>query len=330
MRAIAAGAVLAAAQAALPSSVPVVKIQGVKGPVDMPLLGIGTWQYNSALAANVTQTAFEVGYRHVDTAFVYQNQDGVGAALAATGLPRDQYFITTKIPGGLSAEETRQNLDQCLQLLKTDYVDLMLIHFPASFSGQGGPAGRKEEWLALEAWAKQGKARAIGVSHYCRRQIEDVLEVATVPIAVNQVQYHVGMGTAGPLATDDKDFMQEKGILYESFSPLCGPCNPPDNMELITGDLVTEIGRAHNKTGAQVALRWLVQQGIPVIPKSSKRAHIEEDGALFDFELTKDEMARLTAATSPAVGGGPSPTDSGDCSVGLADDAWTWFKTLMA
>lgn len=316
MKAVVAGALLAAAQAALPSSVPVVKIRGVQGPVDMPLLGIGTWEYDNEKAGNVTQVAFEVGYRHVDTAWGYENQVGVAAGLAATGLPRDQYFITSKIPGGLSAKDTRAHLDQCLQQLKTDYVDLMLIHFPATWSGVGGPAGRKEEWLALEAWAKEGKARAIGVSHYCKRHVQDILEVATLPIAANQVEYHVGMGSEGPNANDDKDWMLQQGILYESFSPLCGPCNPPDNMELITGDLVTEIGRAHNASGAQVALRWLVQQGIPVLPKSSKRSHIQEDGDLFSFQLTEDEMARLTAATSPAVSGG---TESGDCSVGLEE-----------
>lgn len=259
--------------------------------------------------------AFSLGYRHVDTAFVYENQVGVGQALKETGLPRDTYFVTSKIPGGLNASATAATLDQCMQQLNLDYIDLMLIHFPASFDGKGGRQLRQEEWKALEAWAKTGKARAIGVSHYCQHQLEDVLEIATVPIAVNQVQYHVGMGSAGNMATDDRDFAISKGILYQSFSPFCGPCDPPYNTELISGLLVTDIGKAHNKTGSQVALRWLVQQGIPVIPKSNTTTHLTQNYDIFNFELTTAEMARLTAATTPPVGGGPEPTDSGDCSI---------------
>lgn len=285
------------------------------------MFGIGTWEYNNTVAAFAVESAFRQGYRHVDTALVYENQVGVGQALKSLGLPREDYFITSKIPGGLSAADTAASLEQCLQQLGTDYVDLMLIHFPATWEGKGGPEGRKEEWKALEAWAKTGKARAIGVSHYCKRQLQDVLSVNTVPVAVNQVQYHVGMGSTGPLADDDRAFVEQSGILYESFSPLCGPCTPPDNMELITGKLVTEIGKKYGKSGPQVALRWLVQQGIPVIPKSSSPKHILENSQIFDFNLTEDEMSQLTATKSPAVGGGPSPTDSGDCGIGLVDDA---------
>jgi diketogulonate reductase-like aldo/keto reductase len=298
---------------ALPKDVPVVPMKGIEGKnIDMPLVGIGVWEYNDTVAASAVEIAFNMGYRHVDTALIYQNQVGVGSALKKLALPRSEYFVTSKIPGGLNASATEAALDQCLQQLGLDYVDLMLLHFPAE---TGGAAGRQEEWRALEAWAKKGKAKAIGVSHYCRRQLEDILSIATVPVAVNQVQYHVGMGQSGGNANDDMDFVRQKGILYESFSPLCGPCNPPDNTELITGELVTSIGKAHNKTGPQVALKWLVQQGIPVIPKSSKAKHIQENMDLFGWTLTDDEMNRLTMAESPAVGGGPSPTDSGDCSI---------------
>jgi len=294
----------------------VIGIKGVSGPIDMPLLGVGTWLYNSSVAQSAVTNAFEVGYRHVDTAAVYQNQVGVGQALKTADVERDEYFVTSKIAGGLNASATAAAADECLKELGLKYVDLMLIHFPADFGKNGSKKERQEEWLALEAWAKSGKARAIGVSHYCRRQLDDVLEVATLPVAVNQVQYHVGMGSAGPLVTDDRDYMREKGVLYQSFSPLCGPCDPPDNKELITGKLVTEIGAAHGKSGAQVALRWLVQQGIPVIPKSKVPSHLKANADIFDFELTAEEMTRLTQATSPAVGGGPSAGDSGDCGVG--------------
>jgi len=307
----------ASAAAGLPDALPTVTIRGVdsKDHVKLPMFGLGTWQYNSSRAEHAVDVAFGMGYRHVDTAQVYGNQRGIGAALQRTNLQREEFFVTSKIPGGLNLSATIAALDGCLQDLRLSYVDLMLIHFPSDFSGKGGPSARREEWLALEAWAKTGKARAIGVSHYCQRQAEDIMKISTVPIAVNQVQYHVGMGAAPNAATDDKAFFESKGILYQSFSPLCGPCNPPDNLELINGSLVTSIGAAHNKTGSQVALRWLVQQGIPVIPKSDNPMHLKENMELFDFTLTEDEMKRLSAATKPAVGGGPSASDSGDCSV---------------
>jgi len=305
------------ATAGLPRHYPSVPIKGRSGVVAMPLYGLGTWLYNSTVAEMAATMALGMGYRHIDTAFGYDNQDGVGRALKNSGLQRKEYFITSKIPGGLNASATMATANQCLKQLGLSYVDLMLVHFPASDNGKGGKAARVEEWKALEKWAKSGKARAIGVSHYCAHHIKDIQEVATLPIAVDQVQYHVGMGSAGPMATDDKAFIQSQGILYQGFSSLCGPCNPPDNMELINGSLVTEIGKAHGRTGAQVALKWLVQQGIPVIPKSKNRVHQRENMDLFDFQLTSAEMARLAAATTPATAGGANAEESGDCSVAI-------------
>jgi len=186
----------------------------------------------------------------------------------------------------------------------------MLIHFPATWGGVGGAALRKEEWLALEKWAKAGKARAIGVSHYCKSHIEDILSVATLPIALNQVMYHVGMGMSPDFGSDFKDYDQSVGIVYMSFSTLCGPCGD-DKMELINGPLVTALGKAHNVTGPQIALRWAVQQGIPVVPKSSNPQHLKEDFDLFSFTLSQKEMDILTNASTPATG----RDDSGDCEV---------------
>lgn len=298
-----------------PAAQPAVTIKGVDGEVQMPLLGIGTWQYNNSVAKSAVVSAFGLGYRHVDTAAAYQNQVSVGEALAELKLKRQEFFITSKIPGGLNASATAAAADSCLKELGVDYVDLMLIHFPADFGKNGSKKERQVEWTALEAWAKSGKARAIGISHFCRRQLDDILEVAHVPVAVNQVQYHVGMGSAGRMATDDRDYMRQKGVLYQSFSPLCGPCNPPDNKELLTGALVTGIGKKYKKTGPQVALRWLVQQGIPVIPKSHVPDHMKENSEIFDFELSEQDMTLLTKAQHPAVGGGPSASDSGDCGI---------------
>ena len=311
---------------ALPASYPTVPMKGIGGKdLGMPLVGLGTWQYNSSVAEAAVKLAFSLGYRHVDTALGYGNQDGVGrglaAASAAAGLKRADYFVTSKIPGGLNTSAATAALDQSLEQLfpgdKDAYVDLMLQHFPASWSGEGGPSLRKEQWLAMEAWAHKGKAKALGISHYCARHLDDVLSVATEPVSLNQVQYHVGMGQQNATFCHDPEYMKAKGVVYMSYSSLCGPCPPPDNTELISGDLVTSIGAQHGKTGAQVALRWLVQQGIPVIPKSSSATHLSENFDLFSFTLTAEEMNRLHLATSPVETGTPPqpPDDAQDCSV---------------
>merc|ERR1711871_1236886 len=191
------------------------------------------------------------------------------------------YFVTTKIPGGLNDTEAEANFASCLADLQTPYVDLLLIHFPATMDGKssGGKAGRQREWKVLERLYKSGKARAIGVSHYCQRHLEDVMEIATVPIALNQQEWHVGMGS-DPVGI--VSFCKKHGIVYQSFSPLCGPC-APNGTSLVHGHLVSSIGKAHGVSGAQVSLRWLVKQGSPVIPKSSNPAHIKEDLDLFNW-----------------------------------------------
>jgi len=298
------------AHAGLPSGYPSIPMKGIKGNVDMPLIGLGTWLYNDSVAEGAILKAFDIGYRHVDTAFGYKNQVGVGKALAKSGVKRADYFVTSKIPGGLNATATEQTLELGMKQLGLEYVDLMLLHYPV-------PHGdRKAEWLALEKWAKKGKARAIGVSHYCKSHLDEVLSVATLPVALNQNQYHVGMGTDSQPELHDKAYSESKGVVFMGYSSLCGPCPKPHNTELISGDLVTSIGKAHNKTGAQVALKWVLQQKIPVIPKAAKQSYLEEDFDLFDFELTKGEMARLTASTSPPETGTPqNPDDAQDCSV---------------
>ncbi len=281
--------------------------------VEMPMAGLGTWTYNNSMAYDAVSKALNLGYTHIDCALGYQNQESVGKALKDSKRERSTYFITSKIPGGLNFSAATASMELSLQQLGLDYVDLMLVHFPAAWSGQGGKMLRLEEWRAMEAFQKSGKAKAIGVSHYCRRHLEDILSINTVPIAVNQVQYHIGMGMEGPNATDDKQFCDEHGITYESFSPLCGPCGKDAHMELITGKMVTDIGKKYGKSGAQVSLKWQVQQGIPVIPRSDSVDHLLENIDLFNWKLSEEDMNTLTQSKSPPVAGdGPN---SGDCSV---------------
>jgi len=281
--------------------------------VNIPLAGLGTWQYNDTVAEYASSLALRLGYTHIDTAIGYGNQVGIAKALKASSRPRDSYFITSKIPGGLPYANATAQLELSLQQLGLDYVDLMLVHYPATWGGAGGKAVRADQWRAMEDFQKSGKAKAIGVSHYCERHIDELLETATIVPAINQVFFHVGMATQGlnmsdmPFPTKPAEQPSYKGVAYQAFSSLCGPCN---SKELVDGELVTSIGLAHNKTGAQVSLRWVVQQGIPVLPKTDREDWMMENVGLFDFELTADEMAKLTAATSPQTG----PT-SGDCDV---------------
>ena len=145
--------------------------------VYFPMVGLGTWQYNNSQAQAAVTTALNMGYTMIDTANVYGNQVGIGAALKASSRARSSYFITTKINGGLNFDDATTALNQNLQQLGVDYVDLTLTHFPASWEGQGGKAMRQAGWKALEAFKKAGKTKSIGVSHYCKSHMQDMLEI---------------------------------------------------------------------------------------------------------------------------------------------------------
>jgi diketogulonate reductase-like aldo/keto reductase len=275
--------------------------------VDLPLLGAGTWQYNDTMAYQSACKAFQAGYTFVDTAFGYGNQKGVGRAIRDCWQGRrEELFVMTKIPGGLT---TRGQITaahyQNLFELGLDYVDHLMAHFPADWDETvASPEHRQEEWLGLEEIYNKGEARSIGISHYCERHILDILKVATIVPSINQVEYHVG-------SQDIDDVMeacQRFGITFMSFSPLCGPCDYEPDDSLIHGTLVTEIASHYNVTGSQVALRYIVQQGIPAIPKSDSADHIASNRDIFGFALSPEDMEKLAAATKP-------PAERGDCDV---------------
>jgi diketogulonate reductase-like aldo/keto reductase len=299
-----------------------VGVQGIAVPtielekgVYFPMVGLGTWQYNNTQAQQAVAMALDMGYDMIDTANVYGNQVGIGAALKASKRLRSSYFITTKINGGLDFDGATAALNQNIQQLGVDYVDLTLTHFPASWDGKGGKAMRQAGWKALEAFKKAGKTKSIGVSHYCKSHMEDILEINTTAIALNQVEYHIGMIPWGDNSTDYMEYDRSVGVTYMSFSTLCGPCG---TNELVNGPLVTGIGAKYGKTGAQVSLKWAVQQGIPVVPKSIDPGHLAENLDLFGgWELSDDDMKVLSSQKSPvpAGGGGIQPPASGDCVV---------------
>lgn len=260
--------------------------------------------YSSALSA------LQMGYRAIDTAWNYRNQPAIARAIADSGVKRDTIFITSKLPGSLNYTATLATADTNLRELSSTYIDLMLVHFPCPshpFNSSGGSKTlRQAQWRAMEELVRTKRARAIGVSHHCQRHMEDILEIATVPIAANQVEYHVGM--AG--GADAQEWMQARGITLLSYLPLCGQCD--DRTALIDGPLVSGIGRAHNKTGVQVSLRWLVQSGVPAIPRSRNANHQRENMELFgNFSLTAAEMIQLNAARMPPAADGPAS----DCQI---------------
>jgi diketogulonate reductase-like aldo/keto reductase len=270
----------------------------------MPLAGLGTggyWAGNQSAVYAGVRLALSLGYRHLDTALGYRTQGALARAIDDSKVAREDLFLVSKVPGGLNGSETAHAIEQSLAELRTTTIDLMLIHSPGSWAGVGSPSLRQESWRALEAAWARGQLRAIGVSHFCPRHVEDLLKLGgKAPIAVNQVEYHCGMGPSSVNQTDGPGFDRLRGILFESFMPFCGQCHDD---ELLNGELTTGIGKAHGKTGAQVALRWLVQQGIPVIPRSGSAKHQAENLAIFDFQLSADEMRRLSAFTKPKLGG---------------------------
>lgn len=285
-------------------------------PVRMPLLGAGTWLYNDTIAYQSLCKAFSAGIRFVDTAYGYHNQKGVGKAIRDCYQGRrEDLFVLTKIPGGLTTREAHAHHHENMFELNLEYVDHLMTHFPADWDVSEDRASKKmrqEEWRALEEIYYTGKARSIGVSHYCPQHIQDILEIATVPISINQVEYHVGSQDIDGVI----DTCQEHNITFMSFSPLCGPCeieNPKDS--LISGDLVTSIGKKYGVSGSQVSLRFIVQQSLEecstiggVIPKSNNMDHILENRNIFSFELDGGDMKKLAQSKTPVAEGG-------DCAV---------------
>lgn len=245
--------------------------------VKMPWLGLGTWQSPEGQVQDAVRQAIEAGYRHIDTAAVYQNEAGVGEGVRSSGVKREDLFIVTKVWN----EDQRQGVDAVakafetsLKKLKMDYVDLYLVHWPVK--------GRyKDTWKVLERIHATGRAKAIGVSNFLVHHLEDLLMDAKVIPAVNQVEFHPFLRQQELL-----DFCAKHKIQHEAWSPL---------MQGKAGTVaeLKAIGAKYNKTPEQVALRWELQKGSVVIPKSTKKERILANAAIFDFNLTPDEVKQI-------------------------------------
>jgi len=259
--------------------------------VEMPMISLGTWQYSPDVAQQAVTLGLSLGFNHIDTANDYNNQRGVGQALASVN--RSSYFLTTKVPPQTSNAyaKTTNDLNDNLDQLGLSYVDLVLLHYPP-MGNTAHCSAMQEQWRAMEAFYAAGKARAIGVSNYCPSSFECILSKATVVPAVNQVQYHIGMSND---PSGIASYCRSKNVTLQAYSPL-----GDGTTELINGPLVSGIGHAHNKSGAQVSLHWVYKQGVPLSTKSTSAAHLSSDLDIFDWKLDDDEYASLDAATSPA------------------------------
>jgi 2,5-diketo-D-gluconate reductase A len=243
--------------------------------VEMPLVGLGTWQANGSKAYDAVRHALDVGYRHIDTATMYGNEAAVGRAVRDSGLPRDEVFITTKLPSGNAGRE-RATIDASLHALEVEQVDLWLIHWP--------PGGRTapEVWEQFVEIHAAGLARAIGVSNYDVRQIDELIAASGVTPAVNQIEWSPARYDAAIVEAH-----RARAVTLEGYSPF--------KSANLRERVLLEIAERHGVTVRQVVVRWHIEHGIVVIPKSSDPERIAANFDVFGFALDADEVARIDA-----------------------------------
>lgn len=244
----------------------------------MPQLGFGVWRVPNEQATEAVSTALEVGYRLIDTAMIYQNEEGVGKAIAQSQVPREEIFVTTKVwNGDHGYDSTLRAYDESLKRLGLDYIDLYLIHWPTPQYDQ-----YVETYKAMERIYKEGRVKAIGVCNFHIEHLERLMAECEVTPVVNQVECHPYL-----TQTELKAFCKKHNIFVESWSPL------EQGGEVLQDETIVKIAAAHGKTPAQVILRWHLQEGSIVIPKSVTPARIEENFRVFDFQLTSEEMEAI-------------------------------------
>lgn len=244
--------------------------------VEMPQLGYGVFQVSPVEAERCVADALSVGYRMIDTAQAYQNEEGVGTAIRKSGIKRENVFLVDKVwMGNYEDDAAARSIDESLRKLGTDYIDLMLLHQPFG--------DRYNAYRALEDALKAGKVRAIGVSNFYPDHLIDLSHFVDVVTAVNQVETHVFFQQ-----TEARKYMDELGVAHMSWGPLAEGKNG-----FFSNETLAAIGAAHGKTGPQVALRYLLQRGIIVIPKSTHKERMAQNLQLFDFTLTDKEMNEI-------------------------------------
>lgn len=244
--------------------------------VNMPWFGLGVFKVEEGPElVNAVKAAIQHGYRSVDTAAIYGNEEGVGQGIRESGVAREELFVTSKVwNADLGYESTIKAYETSLAKLGLEYLDLYLIHWPV--------AGKyKEAWRALETLYKEGRVKAVGVSNFQVHHLEDLMQDAEIKPMVNQVEYH-------PRLTQKElhVYCKAQGIQLEAWSPLM-------QGQLLNNPILQEFAEAHGKSVAQIILRWDLQHGVVTIPKSTKEHRIVENATIFDFELTAEEMERI-------------------------------------
>jgi 2,5-diketo-D-gluconate reductase B len=245
----------------------------LRSGAEMPLVGLGTWTLRNAEATDAVKEALDLGYRHIDTAEGYRNQRAIADGIKAAGVSRDELFIVSKVaPEHLRYEEVLTAARQTLDDLRTDYLDMYLIHWP------NPDVPIRETLTALEELRRKGSIRAIGVSNFYEDHLNEALATGIAPIENNQVPYH-------PHANQEslRRYCEEHGIVVTAYSPL-------GRGDLVRNPELESLANARERTMAQLVLKWLVEKGVIVIPRSSSREHLQENMALFDWEL--DDEAR--------------------------------------
>jgi len=247
----------------------------------IPVLGLGTWKLTGQECINAVKTALELGYNHIDTAFIYHNENEVKEGInSVEGFDRKNVFITSKLwpDKNHTYEDVIRECDDSLKRLETDYLDLYLMHWPIR------GADYKEIFRAFKTLVDEGKARSIGVSNFTIHHLQDVLPIAkelSLPIVVNEIEFHPGLYQKGLL-----EFCNENKIAVIAYSPLA-------HGEIGTEKILNEIAEKYSKTPFQVSMKWLLQHNMIVIPKAAAKKHIEDNMKLFDFELSEDEMKQI-------------------------------------
>lgn len=254
----------------------------------IPQIGLGTWPLDDAQVAAAVVSAVELGYRHVDTAFRYGNEAGVGQGVRDCGIPREEMFITTKLDGTYQGRDRAvEGLEGSLQRLGLDYVDLLLIHWPLPQRNEF-----ISTWETFERLQAEGKVRSIGVSNFKPSHVERLLEETSVVPAVNQIQISPSI-----TRIDERAFNGNHGIATESYSPLGA------GRDLLNAPVLAAIAKKHGKTPGQIVLRWHVQEGLVAIPKSANPQRMKENLDVFDFALDDDDLSAIDTLDEGADAG---------------------------
>jgi 2,5-diketo-D-gluconate reductase A len=265
------------------ANVPMLKLNDGR---TIPQLGLGVWQVDAAITARVVRDAIDVGYRSIDTAEGYHNEEGVGEAIRTTSVPREQIYITSKLRNGGHARDTAlKSFDATMKALGIDELDLFLIHWPVPSQGK-----YVEAWKTLVELQKAGRIRSIGVSNFNQDHLERIIGETGVAPVVNQIELHPRFAQR-----DKRDFHAKHNIRIESWSPL-------GSGRMLDDATVGAIAKKHGKSIAQVIIRWHLQEGLIVIPKTTHKNRMQENFDVFDFELDADDLSEINGLDKKASG----------------------------